>query len=79
MKMKEVFAMIVRIIGLLGLVYVFVHIIQNFGHVEKAPVFYCLRKLVYVICGFYMVAGAPLLLRLAYQEKAEPPTATPKQ
>jgi hypothetical protein len=68
MQAREQFALAVRIIGILGLMYV----LRTFVRTPYPQVGYLIVRLACVIIGAYMVRGAPWLVNFAY------PEATPK-
>jgi hypothetical protein len=73
MKAKEIFGLILRLVGLLGLLYGGFYLLsclycligseerQGFGVRQ-----YFLAGVVYVIAGLYFLHGAPHLFRIAY-------------
>ena len=64
MKPKEQFALVLRVLAVLGLVYVFRSVIRHpvvAAHTEVA-------RVVAVVIGLYLLRGAPALLRFAYPE-----------
>jgi hypothetical protein len=71
MSPKELFALIVRVIGLLGAIYLIRHIVK-IG--VDTPTLLVVR-LASALVGLYMVRGAPLLVKFAYPEKAGEGTA----
>jgi len=66
MNPKEQFALVVRIIGLLGVIYLIRHIVKI--GVDTPPLL--IVRLVSTVIGLYMVRGAPLLVKFAYPDKA---------
>jgi len=70
MNPKELFALIVRGIGLLGVIYLIRHIIKITADVGVDDWLLLIVRLVSVFVGLYMVRGAPLLVKFAYPEKA---------
>ena len=67
MKSKEVFALVIRIIGILGIVSVIRHLTDDLT-IESEPLsaVYFGRKIVYLLLGLYFVWGAPQLVKFAY-------------
>jgi len=70
MKPKEQFALVLRIIGVLGIAYV----VRAFARNSCPPAFILVLRVVSVLAGAYFIRGAPLLLKFAYPESTpEPP------
>ena len=72
MNAKELFGLIVRVIGLLAIIYVGRRIIK-IGAWEPLHVV----RIVSALVGVYMLRGAPLLLKFAYPEKTAEVASTP--
>lgn len=66
MNPKEQFALIVRVIGLLGVIYVIRRIVKT----ECDNTALLIVRVVSGLIGLYLVRGAPLLVKFAYPEKA---------
>jgi uncharacterized MAPEG superfamily protein len=73
MNSKELFALFLRIVGVLGIIYV----IRRIDHQESPAAFWLVMRLIYLIIGAYLIRGAPLVLEFAYPEKGGEAT-TPK-
>jgi hypothetical protein len=76
MNSKELFALFLRIVGVLGIIYE----IHNIGHKVSAPsqcLGYLVVRVVYVLIGLYLIRGAPLLVKFAHCERASD-TPAPK-
>jgi hypothetical protein len=70
MKSKEIFALALRIIGILGLAFVVRHLVDDLsvdGH--QLPTVYFVRKIIYLLIGLYFVWGAPQLVKFAYSSE----------
>ena len=78
MKAREMFALSIRILGLIGLAHV-VHSVINDLYYERMNLFwqYYVIKLIYVLVGIYCLGGAPQLVALAYPEEAKSPETKP--
>lgn len=63
---KELFALMVRVVGMIGVIYV-IRRIAKLG-VDTPPLL--IIRVVSALIGLYMVRGAPLLVKFAYPEKA---------
>ncbi len=72
MKSKEVFALVVRIIGVLGIVSVVRHLTDDIT-VGGQPLtaIYFVRKIIYLVLGLYFIWGAPQLVKFAYSGEAK--------
>ena len=71
MNSKELFALFLRIVGVLGVIYV----IRRLMHEESLTAFFVVLRLIYLIIGVYLIRGAPLVLKFAYPEKYGEATA----
>lgn len=78
MKMKETFALIIRVIAVLGLGYVARNLVNDvlLGHVQPLAVGVG-KRLVFLLLGLYFLRGAPHVLRFAYPEEAKSAAAQP--
>ena len=73
MKAKEQFALALRVIGVLGIIYVLRSFLRN----PQPAVVILVVRVVSVLCGLYLIRGAPLFVKFAYPEStAEPPEKT---
>jgi len=72
MNSKELFALFLRVVGLLGIIYV----IRRIAHAESPTTFWVALRVIYLIIGVYLVRGAPLLLKFAYPEQGGEATTT---
>jgi hypothetical protein len=67
MKSKEIFALIIRVIGVLGLAFIVHHIGGDIhSGIRLLNVDYVAKKGVLVLLGIYFVWGAPHLVKFAY-------------
>jgi hypothetical protein len=76
MKPQHQFALALRIIGVLGLIY----ILRAFVRVPSPQTLSVIARVVCTLMGAYLIRGAPLLVKFAYPESAEPtpqPSAKP--
>jgi nitrate/nitrite transporter NarK len=62
---KETFALIVRVIGLLGVIY----LVRRIVKVGIDDLVLLIIRVVCALIGLYFVRGAPLLVKFAYPEK----------
>ena len=78
MKTKETFALIIRVIGVLGIAYVIHNIVRSVLGGSQAAAIYYIIQVVYLCIGVYFLRGAPLVLNFAYPDKsATPAESTP--
>ncbi len=92
MKSKEIFGLILRFVGLIGLLYVCRHVfilLHKTGSWHMGWLFHkwdlgelrqLLLEIVLVAFGVYMLQGAPLLMKFMYPEEkkdASDPNANP--
>jgi hypothetical protein len=69
MKPNETFALVIRVIGLLGLAYVVRHLANNsIDGFQNCNAFYFVKKIIYLFVGLYLVRGAPCLVKFAYPD-----------
>ena len=66
MKAKEQFALALRIIGVLGIMYVLRTFVRN----PSPAIVVLIIRLVFAVIGVYLIRGAPQLVRFAYPESA---------
>jgi hypothetical protein len=69
MKAKEQFALALRIIGVLGIIY----LLRTFIRSPEPQVVYLVIRVMCALIGLYLIRGAPLLVKFAYPEATEPP------
>ncbi len=73
MKAKEQFALALRVIGVLGIIYV----LRTFVRTPLPEVGVLIIRAVCVLIGVYLIRGAPPLVKFAYPESTpEPPQKT---
>jgi hypothetical protein len=73
MKAKEQFALALRVIGVLGIIYVLRTFVRN----SLAGGIILVVEMACAIIGLYLIRGAPQLVKFAYPEStAEPPEKT---
>jgi hypothetical protein len=69
MKSSELFALAVRIVGLISLLYMIGGALMLFG--ASVPFFLILREIVWLLVSIYLLRGAPHIVRFAYPERTE--------
>ncbi len=79
MKAKEIFGLILRVVGLFGLLYGGFYLLSCLYILTGSPARegfglrqYFLAGVVYVLVGLYFLRGAPHLLRFAYGQDDSP-------
>ena len=70
MKAKEQFALVLRIIGVLGMMYV----LRSFVRTPWPGVVFVIIRLLYLAIGAYFIRGAPRLVQFAYPEPESQPS-----
>jgi hypothetical protein len=72
MKSKEIFALVLRVIGILGIVSVVRHLTDDvtMGGQPLTAVYF-VRKIIYLALGLYFIWGAPHLVKFAYSGEAK--------
>jgi len=74
MKTKQIFALLIRIIGVLGLAHVTRHLVNDLGYGQgNITAMYVVWKLAYLVAGVYLVRGAPQVVEFAYPEESKTP------
>jgi len=73
MRVEEWFAIAVRVIGLLILLYGVGYLLDSllfrlgyFNYPESSPAYYVVAGISYSVVGLYLLRGAPLIVRFAY-------------
>jgi len=73
MKAKEQFALVLRVIGVLGIIYV----LRTFVRTPLPEVAVIVVRVVCALIGVYLIRGAPQLVKFAYPESTpKPPEKT---
>jgi hypothetical protein len=78
MKVEDWFALAVRVIGVLILLYGIGYLLDSFlfrlgyfNFSESSPGYYLIAGLSYVLVGMYLIRGASHLVRFAFPAEAE--------
>jgi hypothetical protein len=69
MKSSDLFALAVRIVGLVSLLYMIGSALMLFG--ASIPLFLVVKEVVWLLVSIYLLRGAPHLVRFAYPERNE--------
>jgi hypothetical protein len=73
MQAKEQFALALRVIGVLGIIYV----LRTFVRYPLPEVVVLVVRMVCALIGLYLIRGAPVLVKFAYPESTpQPPGKT---
>ena len=64
MKSKELFALALRVIGVLGIIY----ILRSAVRTTSPAATFLIIRFVFVLIGLYLLRGAPWLVKFAYPE-----------
>ncbi len=75
MKAKEQFALVLRVIAVLGLIYLARSVLRN----ASPNAMFLITRLVAAVIGLYLLRGAPLLVRFAYPEEPAEAVSAPVQ
>jgi|DewCreStandDraft_4_1066084.scaffolds.fasta_scaffold113918_2 lipopolysaccharide export LptBFGC system permease protein LptF len=80
MKPSELFALVLRIVGVLCLVYLVRNLMNNWiDGVFPKELAYFLSRIIYLAVGVYLLRGAPHFVRFAYpEERKSSVPATPQ-
>jgi hypothetical protein len=70
MQPKEIFALILRIVGLIGIIVV-VRQLDMMMKMGTPTAAYLAVKALYLAVGIYLMRGAPLLVRFAYPGRTD--------
>ena len=68
MNSKELFGLFLRIVGVLGIIFIVRHALQSVPTCT-ASVYLIIKWVIGVLVGLYLIRGAPLLVRFAYPAK----------
>jgi hypothetical protein len=69
MNSKELFGLFLRIVGVLGGVFIFRHALQGGPSFAEYSVYLVIKWVIGVLVGLYLIRGAPLLVKFAYPAK----------
>lgn len=68
MNSKELFALFLRVVGILGVIYILRHALGAFP-VGAPPTYLILKWVIGGLVGLYLIRGAPLVVKFAYPTK----------
>ena len=68
MNSKEMFALFLRIVGMLGIIFIVRHALEQ-GPAFPVPTFAIVKWVIGMLVGFYFIKGAPLIVNFAYPDK----------
>ena len=69
MNLKELFALFLRMVGVLGIIIIVRHALAS-AHIETVPVFVIVKWVIGVLVGLYFIRGAPLLVKFVFPASA---------
>ncbi|MGA2445180.1 MAG: hypothetical protein ABSG50_07120 [Opitutaceae bacterium] len=69
MKSSDLFALAVRIVGLVSLLYMIGSAVMLFG--SGLPFFLVVKEVIWLLVSIYLLRGAPHVVRFAYPERTE--------
>lgn len=68
MNSKELFGLFLRIVGVLGIIFILRHALECFPTCTTS-VYQLVKWVIGALVGLYLIRGAPLLVRFAYPAK----------
>jgi len=68
MNSKEMFALFLRIVGMLGIIFIVRHALEQ-SPSFAVPAFTIVKWVIGVLIGLYFIRGASVLVSFAYPEK----------
>jgi hypothetical protein len=69
MKSSDLFALAVRIVGLVSLLYMIGSAVMLFG--SGIAFFWVVKEVIWLLVSLYLLRGAPHVVRFAYPERSE--------
>ena len=69
MNSKESFALFLRMVGVLGIIFIVRHAWGTLP-TEDVPVYVIVKWVIGVLVGLYLMHGAPLAMKFAFPEKS---------
>jgi hypothetical protein len=73
MNSKELFALFLRIVGVLGVIFIVRHALASAPAYSLLPMYLHIKWLVGALVGLYLIQGAPWLMNFAYPKKPSSP------
>ena len=73
MNSKELFALFLRVVGVLGIIFIVCHALQLGPSCTICPVYLIIKWVIGALVGLYLIRGAPLLVKFAFPEKPGSP------
>ncbi|MGA2281413.1 MAG: hypothetical protein ABSG80_14050 [Verrucomicrobiota bacterium] len=68
MNSKELFTLFLRIVGILGVIFIVRHVLASFPACTPS-VYLLIKRVVGALVALYLIRGAPLLVKFAYPAK----------
>ena len=68
MNSKELFTLFLRVVGILGMIFIVRHALESFPTLTPS-VPLIIKWVVGLLVGLYLIRGAPLLVKFAYPGK----------
>jgi hypothetical protein len=68
MNSKESFALFLRIVGMLGIIFIVRHALWSVPTLT-APTYLLIKWVIGALVGLYLIRGAPLLVKFAFPGK----------
>jgi hypothetical protein len=73
MNSKELFALFLRAVGVLGIIFIVRHASLGLVPTLTAPAYLLIKWVVGALVGLYLIRGAPLLVKFAFPGKPGSP------
>jgi hypothetical protein len=73
MNSKEMFALFLRIVGVLGVILMVRHALGSV-FIETVPAYAFIKWVIGVLAGLYLIRGAPLLVKFAFPKDSGGPS-----
>jgi hypothetical protein len=68
MNSKEMFALFLRIVGMMGIIFIVRHVLEE-GPSFTVSAYAIVKWVIGVLIGLYFIKGAPLVVNFAYPDK----------
>jgi hypothetical protein len=68
MNSKELFALFLRVVGVLGIIVIVRHALGSV-FTETVPAYVLIKWVIGALVGLYLIRGAPLLVKFAFPGK----------
>ena len=69
MHSKELFGLFLRVVGVLGMIFIVRHALELDYWSGTWPVFVIIKRVIGTLVSLYLIRGAPLLVKFAFPAK----------